>query len=463
MLIAQPVHKSLPIRSFVKDKQRFFANKTPATQHSYLFLASHHQRIEQEITHLRALLDNNLLEGLSLRQYAKYCCLMLSTHYGEKMYHDPGKKYYYEQLGRQLSTAKNIPADKPPAWQHILYGDLLELLSIPAHTSKLRGWIGAANVYRIALAFSNILVQESLLLLKEHQWLGTLKPEHVNKNLQGLANLLRPFSVLFFIARLLIDLGVMAKHLLFPNTQEQHFSFGYRLYYELKKNFTLLVNDTVWATINGLSNYAPLFGLSIPVVNIIILVGFLSDISLILLRMWSARQDYLDKKKQYLLEKKQTHSAEERLIIEQLFQELELSAKVSQATLNANLLAALFILVGFTTPIFLTATPVILMCYALTMMGIALYLSADAYGVYCEKEWRNLPAERAVAQNAFIRSMVMNTCIPLLIVGILAVSWPAALCALVLTLTYAYSTRFQTTPPTDTAEIEQSSSLQLTH
>jgi hypothetical protein len=441
---------------FLADKQRFFARSLSDNQlthhlastqqlaedHNFLFLASHSQRIDQEMMHLLSLLKQHSLDSMPHQLYAYYCCMMLRQHYSEDRYSDPGKQAYYTQLAQEITnTPRNTLI---PTWQTIVWTDWLEFLSIPAHTSKIRGWLGAANVYRIALAFSNIIIQQSLTLLQENAWL--VNTQTYTRPLKTLGNVLRPFSVLFFLSRLLLDLGVLAKHTLFPNQNEQELEMSVRLYLELKRNFTTLINDIVWSTINGLTNYSSYFGLAIPVVNALIMFGFVCDMSLIFCRMWVARQDYLTKKSQYELEIEGSADESQRHILQQQLHELEISAQAMQDTLNLNLLAAALIVFGFALPIFITSSALVLLCYAHTLVGIALYLSADSFGVYRDAALHTTrnPTDVKTHWNTFVSNMVINTVIPLAMVGLLAVSWQAALCVLLIAAVATYGIRLAT-------------------
>ncbi len=288
------------------------------------------------------------------------------------------------------------------------------------------------------------------------------------------APILNVLSVGLFAARFIVNAGIILKHVFAPTEEEKSIDIGTRLWNELYDRHCVMLNDLVWAIINLLTNYSALFNISIPVANYL-MVGFLFfDISLLLYRHYLAKQEYLEKKAQYLFEKSNyetlmgatTLSAADlrkyqaycQMLDEQL-KELEISWKKTSATLSFNIAAAVFLFSGFSGTLLLANPVGMTLSFLVCTIAIAMYLSADMYGIYREKAERlNQCAlegkdtsmallEYQAARNDFILTMTKNIIMPLLIMTIFAVCWEAAVVLTAVYIGYECTKGYFNSPP----------------
>lgn len=230
-----------------------------------------------------------------------------------------------------------------------------------------------------------------------------------------------------------------------------------RFIYELYKRHCNFANDIVWATVNFLTNFNHITNIPGPIAGYLTAVFLGFDVGMALYKCHLAKQEYLTKKAQYLQEiddynnperfKKMT--AEERLLhIEMLNQqliELEINWRTKEATFYFVAAAAAILMLGFTASMLVSSALMVVGCYFVCTIAVAMYLSTGAYSQYQEKSLNleqaqltghNLAVasrEYEVARNDFIFNMVKNTVMPLLLISTFAIYWPAAV---VLTAVY---------------------------
>jgi hypothetical protein len=276
------------------------------------------------------------------------------------------------------------------------------------------------------------------------------------------ANVFNVLSVGVFVARFIINAGLLIKHTFFPTDEERALSAKARFYQELSLRHCQMLNDVVWGSINLLTNYSYFFHISAPVANGLT-IGFLCfDAALLLYRHRLAEKEYLYKKAQYLGEKKnhealmngvslsiedmKNHQKHCNMLDEQL-EELERHWKATSATFLFNVAAAVLLFCGFSASLLLgsVAAPI---CFLICTIAVAMYLSDGVYKKYKEKslllqkqELDNGDTSHALlelqsARNDFIISMLKNIIVPMLIVTVFAVCWEAALLLTVIYVGY---------------------------
>lgn len=489
----------LSANSFLEEKKQFFKpalNTLPAQDrinqvqkkvrsYDYEFLLKHRLSIEAEFRHLYRVLNDE--EGTQEKDswlYCYYCSMLLSEYYKDNHYNSPEKHAEYLKIAQSIEyhyTQGDFPKDQLRDWKTHLKADISELLSTPFHLSKIRSWLGFGNGYRIVFTFSRLTDQEFFLVLDK--WADFLRKnlhlnlnlDEMNRKINGPTATFRALSVGLFAARFLVNLSLTIKHTFFPSPKEQEITASARFYEEIKKRYPQLLNDIVWATINGLTNYAEFFKISNPLAMTILVAGLSFDVSLLGYRLWEAKQDYDKKYEEYTQEAFSTESElraltknptseneAERLQLESRLRyilaqikEHELSFGVLTANFEANIIAATLILSALPLSLFLAAPAAIGVCYLLIVVGTALYLSADHYSAYREKALRaegelslgeNIPeqAQKEISQawKGFVNAMVKNTLMPLFVMGALAFSWQAATLMLVLFVAHEYTVRY---------------------
>ena len=442
--------------TFDTDKHDFFRQrnlslpeiKQRAQQHRHDFLLKNELEAQQEFNHLQASLSHNRLEDQNYRNYCYYCCNLLSTLYDKEFYDDPTKHTYYVALAETMEHP-NRPIHSPAArkpWQVQMHEDFMACLDMPRHSSKLRFWIAVCNVYRIALTFARLTMQQAVILVAKAEWLQRisellqleLTAEAMTARLKGPVPVFNALSVLFFVARLMVDLGVMLKHTFFSSGRhEQNASLWLRLVVELRKNYANLLNDVVWATLNGLTNYAQYTKISNVFANQLLVAGLVFDVALLAVRMIESEGNHQFKLKKYHLQLQR--EGEPNPVLQQQIDALHLEIITMRATFATNLAAGTFLASGYSASLVLLSTTGIMLSYFSVLLGVVMYLSADACGKYltCKlierdhMSHQNLTAaDTQATQQAWdtlTRSLIFNTTMPMALMAVLAVSWQVTL------------------------------------
>ncbi|KTD07713.1 hypothetical protein [Legionella jamestowniensis] len=446
-----------------------------AKNHNYGFLATNRLLIEQEFDNLFTTLTQRGLYSDELRFYCYYCCILLKQYY--VIYEQESKVKEYEKLLAQLNILC-LQGKLPPAVIKVesffqalgkkIAADLRDLLETPRKLSKLRDRVAISNLNRIYWFFCRTTIKDTLLLARELKWLeklGALLGKEINVDsvinlLETPNGILRFFSVGFFAVRFIMNAGMVLKHVLAPTPQEKQLDWKKRFTNEIYKRHATFLNDIVWGTVNCLTNYNEVFGISAPVAGWVVAGFMFFDVCLILWRRQLEEKEYLTKRSQYLTElewltNKLTTglSLEERekfdkhyIATKEQLAQLELTWKAIDATYWFNATAAFLLMAGFSASMLFTPAVTVLGCYMLCTLAVAMYLSDGAYKTYKEKslllEHAQLvnQGEKAAfkayqtARNDFVFTLAKNTIMPTLLIATFAVCWQAAL---VLAVAYA--------------------------
>ena len=450
--------------TFDTDKNDFFFLINPslpeikqrAQRQPHDFLLKNELEVQQEFNHLHASLRrNSTLEDRRYRDYCYYCCNLLVTLYDKEFYDDPAKHAYYVALADTMEHPNRpmpaLMARKP--WQVQMHEDFMACLDMPRHSSKLRFWIAVCNVYRIALTFARLTMQQAVILVTKTEWLKRisellqleLTAEAMTARLNGPVPLFNALSVLFFVTRLMVDLGVMLKHTFFSSGRhEQNASLWLRLVVELRKNYANLLNDVVWATLNGLTNYAKYTNISNLFANQLLVAGLVFDVALLAVRMMESECSHQFKLTKYHNQQRRHEGA--NLILQQQIDALHLEIITMRATFATNLAAGTFLASGYSASLVLLSTTGIMLSYFSVLLGVVMYLSADACGKYLtckliERDHRvhqrHTAADTDATQQAWdtlTRSVIFNTTMPMALMALLAVSWQVTLGLIVLAI-----------------------------
>ncbi|MCL9683115.1 hypothetical protein [Legionella maioricensis] len=223
-----------------------------------------------------------------------------------------------------------------------------------------------------------------------------------------------------------------------------------RFKHELYKRHCNFANDLVWATVNFLTNFNQLVHISGPVAGYLTSAFLVFDVGMALYKCNLAKQEYLTKKAQYIEERDEYNNPERfkkmsdeqrRIHIEMLDQQLmalEINWRTKEATFYFVAAAAALLMLGFTASMLVSPAVMVVGCYFVCTIAVAMYLSAGAYSKYQEKSLyleqaqltgKNLPVaqkEFEAARNDFIFTMIKNTVMPLVLITTFAVCWPAA-------------------------------------
>jgi hypothetical protein len=470
--------------AFLEDKHRFFSEvnstdsaSTLAGDKGYSFLANNKLLIEQEFNQLFATLKKQGENREEFWRYCYYCCVMLQSYYTS--YRNNAKVEEYNKLKLELwDRCENIQSPKTKGPQssfvtmlgHTIAGDLKELASTPLHISKLRAKVGLLNAYRIYWTFCRLTLTGALQLARDIQWIDKLNKllgkqinvDQIVKTLEAPNAVFRGLSVGFFVVRFIMNAGMLLKHTLLPSKDEKNISITERFTSELWKRHPQFLNDIVWATVNGLTNYAQYFHIAAPIAGWATAGFLLFDIGMFLWLRHIAEKEYLTKKSQYTNdinyyqnEMRNVVDVEAVLkfekhteVLRQQLAELEIEWKTKNSTLLFNATGAVLLTTGFAASMLLSPAIFVIASYAVCTMGVAIYLSEAAFTNYRDKSLRleqaqlentagaQQYAEYQAARNEFIYTLVKNAVLPGLIIATFAICWQAALVLTAMYLTY---------------------------
>ncbi|KTC96901.1 hypothetical protein [Legionella feeleii] len=456
---------------------RRWAEGGPDDKRRYKFLADNKTFIEQEFNQLYAALKKGAIAndgaGKKFWLYCYSCSIMLKNYYE---IHDgegkPNAKKFadFAEVIRKrcenVEDAKIGPKDEGflKKLGEDIGASLKEMKATPFSISKIVSNVGFANVSRIYWTFCRLTMKNSLFLARELQWIEKLgnilgkeiDVEAIVHTWEKPNHIFRALSVGFFVGRMILNMGIALKHAIAPtSTDEEALTTWRRFTDELYDRRLTYLNDIVWATVNGLTNYNDYFGISNPVAGWATAAFLLFDVSLLLYRRELAKGAYLTKRAQYEEEciyheqfpDQQEHAVALKILREQIKQ-LDNSWEIESSTYLFNATGALLLLMGFSASMLLTPAALIAGSYLVCTLGVAIYLSDGAYSNYKEKsvalrtaELENAGSktiglaqwEQKTASDNFYFTLGKNAVMPALFMTTMAISLPAAL---VMTATY---------------------------
>ncbi len=431
----------------------------------YRFLLQNQLTLEAEFTQIFAVLkkqkDKN---NEAFWLYCYYSASLLETFYTS--YSQKAKEQHYQQLKEQIKKRLEQGSQKEAEARFIdsLQNSFLEgfrnLMKAPFHLSLLRDYVAYSNLCRLYWVFCRLTITNGLALANALQFIDKIDAvlgthtdvDKIISVFQAPNGVLNYFSVGLFLARFIIDAGLLIRHTFFPTEAEKNSKATAfeRFKYELYKRHCNFANDLVWATVNFLTNFNHITNIPGPVAGAVTAVFLGFDVSMLLYKLHLAKQEYLVKKAQYLQEiKNHTNatssmelSAEERLqhvaMLNQQLTELEINWQTKKATFCFAAAAAALLMFGFSAALIFSPPGIIVASFFICHLGIVMYFSTAAYGKYTEKSLylqhaelndENLAVagkEFEIARNDFIFTMVKNTVIPMVLITTFAICWPAA-------------------------------------
>jgi hypothetical protein len=441
---------------FFDDKVSFFQSPQEitkqsisglATGKSYSFLVANREMIEDEYNHLKNVLTPNDSNAYWL--YCYYCCVLLSRYY--RLYDKKDQAEDFDAQSRQILAHANAVATNG--------GSL---------TNKVKRKIGQGNMQRLAFTFGRLTVKESFKLASALKWLDKLDNFGIHVDANNIAQLIDGPGVIFnalsvglFASRFAVNAGMILKHTFSPNGPEQELTSKARFYKELYDRHYHLLNDLAWIIANILCNYNAVCHISDAAAGWITAGFLVFDLTLLLIEHRIAKTRYLTKKSQYMTEKGQYQAQmdtaditladlrkcqEHCNMLNKQLEQLEAEWVKNCATLSCDITAALILGCGWTAALLIATPTAIVISYFSCVIAVSLYISDGAYGKYKEKSFllqqhelvnandvQTLRGEMQQARTELIKSLAKNTLVPMLLVSVIAISWPAAI---LLSVTY---------------------------
>ncbi|RUR10428.1 hypothetical protein [Legionella sp. km772] len=235
--------------AFRRDKHQFFSQMSafkdprhalPAIEArvqaiDYSFLLKNQQALETEFTQMFQLLQKDPAHQEQFWLYCYYCASLLEQFH--RAYNQPGKEAHYQGLKVQIKKriSKEVAADtkEEEGFIHSLYQSYLasyrNLTSSPYHLSQIRDYVAYANLCRIYWVFTRLTLTQGLTAARDLQLIDKLDAilgthtdvDKIISTIQAPTGIINYFSVGFFLARFMIDAGLLIKHTFFPSDLEK--------------------------------------------------------------------------------------------------------------------------------------------------------------------------------------------------------------------------------------------------
>lgn len=420
---------------------------------------------------------DNTAKKASIEQwlFLYYCCLMLRLFY--EGYEQTDKAKDFTKLALEI-RARCINGEFPKSTKRnlsflqylseLVSESLASIAQLPYHLADMRRKLSFANICRLYWIFSRLMLTSAFQFarnIKVFDKLDAVLGIHVDADkivaaLNAPNNVFRGLSVGVFITRIIMNTASLLKHT-FNKTatfEENAVNWVDRVWFELKKRHADYLNDIVWAVINGITNYNEFFHISAAAAGWIT-AGFLFfDVMLLAWRDHLAELDYIEKRTQYEIEMKtyderlllDPHSIfdlKQKALLEEQLHELMLFRAAQRDTGQFNILAALFLFSGFTAALVFTPVGAMALCYAVSTLAAAMYLSDGAYHGYADASNRLIDARDfrllsgvelesyelafAKARNEYYFTLLRNLILPALTVASFAIFWPAGIVVVV--------------------------------
>lgn len=436
-------------------------------QTDYTFIAQNKRLFERKFEDLFAVLkqDKNNVQAFWL--HALYCSLLLHSYYDT--YGKTAEAARYEKLSQDFIQyylqGTTPPVEASVTWLDKIKTDLAALLATPLHTSSIRQWVGFINMQRLSLVFGRIATTELIKLAQSLHALDSMEQLvgftfHLS-NIKKTIPLFNALSVGLFAVRFSLNFSLMMRHTLF----DKEGTASERFVEEFKARYWVMTNDIVWLIVNGLTNFSSYFHVPGPVA-----AGLLSGFLLFdTLWMWHLlamqKSVYEQTRAAYLSELLLLGTTPARYaILKMQLARLEQDGVQQQASFEFCRAAAALLCTGFTLS--LCFPPALAPAfYLICAVASSMYLSYEQYGAYRKQAWMeandpcvaNHEAMQA-AWDTFTFTMAKNLTMPIVIMGVCAVSIPAALCIMTLYLGIEYA---MSLPKTSAEELPPASPLSL--
>ena len=422
------------------------------------FLIHNRISLQHEFNDLLRIYNKRELDPKTEQWFFEVCLMLEKYHEKNEIMSRPYKiqalTIKKEQLKRQQHQGKLEIVHQKKSLS-ILSQEIKELDAKSKNCSNnltlaaAREQVGFGNMWRLNSRFAMITVGASLQNNYLMQLLAFLGQQQVDTTiLVAPINTYNALSVGFFGLRFLINVIDIVQNLVNASTEEKQLSLLYRLYVELDKHEYQLGNDIVWGVINFFTNFPRYLHISAPVTNYVMGAFLVFDMVWMgrLLYKESARFAVQREDNAWLVQKLMNES--DPSIYKGVITDIDSQTKelgYRQENLTWNLLfyvgAGLLLLSGFSAAILLSPPAFVPLCFLVCNIGIAMYFSGELAGAVMEKRKilndtiKDKKTEKEIkgAQGIFDTalqnlgaSMLEFTFVPLIILGVFTVSWPAA-------------------------------------
>lgn len=354
------------------------------------------------------------------------------------------------------------------------------------HPAHVIDFLSKFNVHRFIYTFLRISWKNFLLYLKT---LGIINAQnkingvYINISIMDyptyIFNLL---SVFIFLTKLTIDSFLtFIRHPFFPTEAEKVFTPFERMKIELKRRWPGMANDSVWATINALTNYCLYFGISIPIANWL-LVGFLffdvTVISILLIinsKQYAAKKEWINSQLGKIKQKKNDNlDVNNELMFVLMQKQIDYMHAYLLAKLFTIMLATFIFIASFTLSFTLASPIVVPIVFFICVIASAMILSSDNIAsifkaraerfhhsnLNADENLKNKRYQKEIAAyKATLKSMAEYTIIPMIIIGTFTLSWQAAIALTAAYIAFKIYQGIKANNIPSTADAEQTSNV----
>lgn len=332
-------------------------------------------------------------------------------------------------------------------------------------------WAGTINLYRMSYTFSRISLKNTLLYL---QSLGIIDQ---NGNLNGVSfnigiidapnDVFNHLSVCLFLARISVMLFEILQHTFAPTNEAEKAFHGWdRFKIEVGREWSNLCNDSWWVFINAITNFPQTFHL-VPIAGWVLTGALFFDVGLLLTMSYYEEQE-VAAKIQWLEEQIRIEvpaARENRAVFSAMLRQAKIQHTGFRAMIGVVIFATVLFIVSLTLTLSLTSPLVVPIGFFVCIVAAALIFSRgniqqiaqlraelrdvnlipDEHEVEDQSlinhesdvlinikiEHKNqisheLSAKEAEAWSAFALTFAEHVFVPIIIVGMYTLCWPAA-------------------------------------
>ncbi len=240
---------SANVAAFRRDKYQFFSQlandsrepvdfqaiDTRARALDYSFLLKQQQAFQREFTQLFAALEKGKQEDKeAFWSYCYYCASVLEAYH--RAYAQRAKEEEYKALKLKIKDYlinKEKAAEPEKAFVRSMSESLIasfrNVAQAPFHVSTIRDYVAYANLCRVYWVFCRLTLTQGLITAKEIGLIDKLDlilgthtdVDKIISTFQAPIGIINYFSVGLFLARFIIDAGLLVKHTFFPSELEK--------------------------------------------------------------------------------------------------------------------------------------------------------------------------------------------------------------------------------------------------
>ncbi|MDA9271806.1 hypothetical protein N9Q05_00260 [bacterium] len=423
----------------------------------YVYVDKHLFWIEQEYNHLTAILDDlekkpscimsqdTIAKRDEERQQVRARCHYFAQQLivRARVYHGP----HSTEAQKYQKKINELMGEKPPSDDPTYM-----------NTAMLRDWLGFLNVYRLHIVFSRLTWKQIWLLGRAFNWLdksdklGGVLPINIGM-MDAPTAVFNVLSITFFASRFMVNFAMILKHTVAPEGEEENVPRAERFWREVKKRHWIMVNDLIWAIVNGLTNYAFYFNILSSTAGWILAAFLVFDLLWLVYRVYLEEQNYFSMKERYDHELSliTDESSIDWILLKKQLLQLSNNRYETNSTLYFAMGAAFLIMASFAAALLITSPLALPICFFFCTVAVSMYMSSGKFGTYmkermiCNRDQTD-PKAQSEALSNFVWTMVKSTLMPLIIIGLFTISWQAAIVMTVLYIGYELSNGIKAAP-----------------